>query len=109
MDDLGEADPIIEFLSFRGELEGINWSDPPPKGRRAEMLAGGTGRSHRAPCLERDEDKCSWDDVDEGPPETDESWEVRAHPKLVAPPRMPPPLPPPHHPTRSRPAGVRLE
>lgn len=75
--DLDEGwDPIDEFLSYRGELEGINWADPPLKGARAEALSAGAapGPSVRAPCLADGDGSFSWDDIDEGPPDTDESW-----------------------------------
>ena len=63
----------MEFLRFRGHLENLNWDSPPPKGRRAELLAGG-GPSQRAPCLQEEGQAFTWDDIDGGPPATDDSW-----------------------------------
>lgn len=63
---------VKEFLAFRGQLEGINWEQPPEKGRRAEVLSG--GQSSRAPCLREEGQEFSWEDIDEGPAESDDSW-----------------------------------
>ena len=69
MSDEGD---VKQFLAFRGQLEGLNWEAPVQKGRRAELLSGGP--SVRAPCLRDEVDSFSWEDIDEGPPETDDSW-----------------------------------
>jgi len=63
---------VVEFLRFRGHLENINWDAPAQKGRRAELLSGGP--SVRAPCLQEEGQAFTWDDIDGGPPESDDSW-----------------------------------
>ena len=83
IDDIDGPDPVAEFLSFRGELEGINWAAPPARGARTEALLGGEstgGPSVRAPCLSDGEGAYSWDHIDEGPPETDDSWSAFVSP-----------------------------
>jgi len=63
---------VTDFLKFRGHLENINWSAAPQQGRRAELLSGGP--SVRAPCLQEEGQAFTWDDIDGGPPESDDSW-----------------------------------
>ena len=60
------------FLAFRGQLEGISWEQMPDQGRRAEVLTGGP--KVRAPCLREESQTFNWEDIDEGPPDTDDSW-----------------------------------
>lgn len=72
-------DATDAFLAFRGEIEEpIRWDDPPEAGRRAQILleaaAGGNTTFTPSPVLSQDPTQFSWDDLDEGPPETDESW-----------------------------------
>ena len=67
---------VGEFLKFRGHMDSVNWSAPPPKGKRAEALSGGP--STRAPCLQEEGQSFTWDDIDTGPPESDDSWEAFA-------------------------------
>lgn len=80
-----DEDGVSAFVAFRGELEGIDWESPPARGRRAELLAAGAAvhpsqdkpqhpQVQRAPCLQEEADAFSWDHVDPGPPESDDSW-----------------------------------
>ncbi|KAL1522865.1 hypothetical protein AB1Y20_017830 [Prymnesium parvum] len=76
MDDLNDTDA---FLAFRGEIETpIKWKDPPPIGRRAQILLegaeGGSTTYTPSPVLSQDPSSFGWDDLDEGPPDSDESW-----------------------------------
>lgn len=75
-DDLTNVD---SFLRFRGEIDRpINWDDPPPVGRRTQILLesaqGGDTTYKPSPVLSQDPSSFGWEDLDEGPPETDESW-----------------------------------
>lgn len=71
---------VESFLSLRGEMEeSIRWDDPPPAGRRLQVLlddgdATHGGPSVRAPVLREDGNDFGWEDIDEGPPESDASW-----------------------------------
>ena len=69
---MAEDGDVADFLKFRGHLENINWSAAPLGGRRTEMLSGGP--SVKAPCLREESQAFSWDDIDGGPPESDDSW-----------------------------------
>ena len=66
---------ITAFVRYRGELdiEAQHWSAPPQQGQRAEILSSG-GPSVRAPCLQDEHETYSWEHLDEGPPESDDSW-----------------------------------
>ena len=70
---------VVEFLKFRGHLDSVNWSATPPKGKRAEVLS--SGPSVRAPCLQEEGQAFTWEDIDAGPPESDNSWEAFASKK----------------------------
>jgi len=67
-----DEEDIGQFLAFRGEIEDLNWDAPPTKGARAEALSGGP--QVRAPCLTEESQTYTWEDIDFGPPETDDSW-----------------------------------
>ena len=71
-------DDTDDFLAFRGEIEApIRWEDPPDIGRRAAILLeaqGGDTTFRPSPALSEDPSSFGWDDLDEGPPGTDESW-----------------------------------
>ena len=72
------VDDTDAFLAFRGEIETpIRWDDPPEVGRRAAILLGAQGGDTTyipSPALSQDPSSFGWDDLDEGPPETDETW-----------------------------------
>jgi len=67
---------VDEFLAFRGELDGIRWDETPKDSKRtAALMAGGQdGPEERASDLS-DPAYCGWDDLNEGPADTDPSWE----------------------------------
>jgi len=69
---MADDEDVPAFLKFRGQLDDINWSAPLPKGRRTEMLSGGP--QVRAPCLTEESHAFQWEDIDEGPAESDDSW-----------------------------------
>jgi hypothetical protein len=69
-----DDEDVPTFLRFRGEMEDLNWSAPPQRGVRAELLSSG-GPAVRAPCLQEESEAYSWEDIDEGPPESDDSWD----------------------------------
>ena len=70
---IADEDGVGDFLAFRGELEDINWEQPPQRGKRAELLSGGPATS-KAPCLQEETQGFTWEDIDFGPAESDDSW-----------------------------------
>jgi hypothetical protein len=69
---VADDDGVGEFLAFRGELENINWEATPQRGKRAEALGGGP--SIKAPCLQEETQGFTWEDIDFGPGDSDDSW-----------------------------------
>jgi len=78
-----DDDDVNAFLNFRGELENIDWGAKPAKGARVEALTGGP--QVRAPCLQEETQAFNWEDIDEGPPETDDSWAAFGSPEAEIP------------------------
>ena len=69
---VNDEDGVGAFLAFRGELEIDNWDVVPLQGKRAEILTGGP--QTKAPCLQEETQGFTWEDIDEGPGESDDSW-----------------------------------
>jgi hypothetical protein len=68
-------DEVDDFLRFRGQIDLTpqDWAEPVQQGARAEALRGGPV-NHDAPSLQEESQRFNWEDIDFGPPETDDSW-----------------------------------